>query len=192
MPFSSRPTRWSATPATWRHRPQGSGLQLADLGFSATNLGTLPLPPGMQGAQQLWSNFVPRLKGYKDAAIFPARKGMSYLSVRPLWHGVHSPLAALAAAQAAQGCEGAQTWLLRAGPWRDFYFVILWHLVRTRRWSRSPSGRIRPRAVGRGPGTVAGLVRGPHRLPPGRRGPAPVAADRLHRTTACAWWWPAF
>ena len=26
---------------------------LADLGFSATNLGSLALPPGMQGAQQL-------------------------------------------------------------------------------------------------------------------------------------------
>ena len=101
--------------------------QLADLGFAPTNLSALPLPAGMQGAQQLLRDFLPRMAAYKQARDYPGRKGVSYLSVH-LRFGTVSirQLAALAAAQAAQGCEGAQTWLSELA-WRDFYFMILWH-----------------------------------------------------------------
>lgn len=101
--------------------------QLADLGFASTNLSALPLPAGMQGAQQLLRDFLPRMAAYKQARDYPGRKGVSYLSVH-LRFGTVSirQLAALAAAQAAQGCEGAQTWLSELA-WRDFYFMILWH-----------------------------------------------------------------
>ena len=111
-----------APPAANEHLPK-----LADLGFTATNLGVLPLPVGMQGAQQLLRDFLPRMATYKQARDFPGRKGVSYLSVH-LRFGTVSirQLAALAATQAAQGCEGAQTWLSELA-WRDFYFMILWH-----------------------------------------------------------------
>ena len=108
--------------------PAGERLPtLADLGFSATNLGSLALPPGMQGAQQLLHDFAPRMAAYQEARNFPARKGVSYLSVH-LRFGTVSirQLAALAAGQAAQGCAGAQTWLSELA-WRDFYFMILRH-----------------------------------------------------------------
>ncbi len=108
--------------------PAGESLpKLADLGFLPTNLHMLPLPTGMQGAQQLLRDFIPRMAAYKTARDYPGRKGVSYLSVH-LRFGTISvrQLAALAAARAAQGCEGAQTWLSELA-WRDFYFMILWH-----------------------------------------------------------------
>ncbi|MGD9773744.1 cryptochrome/photolyase family protein [Diaphorobacter sp.] len=108
--------------------PAGEALPtLQVLGFEATNLRQMALPTGMQGAQQLLQDFVPRMAAYKDARDYPGRRGVSYLSVH-LRFGTVSirQLAALAAAQAAQGCEGAQTWLSELA-WRDFYFMILWH-----------------------------------------------------------------
>ena len=100
---------------------------LADLWFETTNLRALPIPTGMQGAQQLLQNFAPRMAAYHEARDFPGRKGVSYLSVH-LRFGTVSirQLAALAAEQAAQGSEGAHTWLSELA-WRDFYFMILWH-----------------------------------------------------------------
>jgi deoxyribodipyrimidine photo-lyase len=111
-----------ALPPANEHLPR-----LTDLGFAATNLSALPLPAGMQGAQQLLRDFLPRMAAYGQARDYPGRKGVSYLSTH-LRFGTVSvrQLAALAAAQAAQGCEGAQTWLSELA-WRDFYFMILWH-----------------------------------------------------------------
>jgi len=108
--------------------PTGEALPtLADLGFVSTNLAALPLPPGMQGAQRLLQDFVPRMAAYHEMRDYPGRKGVSYLSVH-LRFGTVSirQLAALAALQARQGCAGAQSWLSELA-WRDFYFMILWH-----------------------------------------------------------------
>lgn len=108
--------------------PAGEVLPtLADIGFAPSNLHHLPLPTGMQGAQQLLQDFVPRLADYHAARDFPGRKGVSYLSVH-LRFGTISirQLAGLAAGQAANGCLGAQTWLSELA-WRDFYSMILWH-----------------------------------------------------------------
>lgn len=101
--------------------------RLNDLGFQRTNLRSLPLPIGEQGAQQLLQDFLPRLSTYQDVRDYPARKGVSYLSVH-LRFGTISirQLARLAYAQAQQGDVGAQTWLSELA-WRDFYFMILWH-----------------------------------------------------------------
>lgn len=100
---------------------------LEALGFMPTNLQRVAIPVGLQGAQELLSNFLPRLKAYKVARDFPGRKGVSYLSVH-LRFGTVSirQLARLAQQQAQQGDEGAQTWLSELA-WRDFYFMILWH-----------------------------------------------------------------
>lgn len=108
--------------------PSGETLpSLASLGFALADPGALPLPAGMQGAQRLLRDFVPRMAAYHEARDYPGRKGVSYLSVH-LRFGTVSirQLADLAARQAAQGCAGAQAWLSELA-WRDFYFMILWH-----------------------------------------------------------------
>ncbi len=108
--------------------PAGERLPtLSELGFSSTNLQELPIPTGMRGAQQLLRDFVPRMAEYQEARDYPARKGVSYLSVH-LRFGTVSirQLGGLAAEQAARGCVGAQTWLSELA-WRDFYFMILWY-----------------------------------------------------------------
>ena len=100
---------------------------LEQLGFAATNLTQLPLPVGMQGAQKLLQDFLPRMHHYHVARDYPGRKGVSYLSVH-LRFGTVSirTLAQHAYERAQQGDEGAQTWLSELA-WRDFYFMILWH-----------------------------------------------------------------
>jgi len=109
-------------------RPPGESIpSLEDIGFEATNVTSLALPIGSDGAQKLLHDFLPRMAAYKLARDFPSRKGVSYLSVH-LRFGTVSirQLAAYAARRAAEGCEGAQTWLSELA-WRDFYFMILWH-----------------------------------------------------------------
>lgn len=100
---------------------------LEDLGFARSNLRDLPILTGMQGAEKLLQDFLPRMRAYHEARDFPGRKGVSYLSVH-LRFGTVSirRLAALARQQAVQGDEGAQTWLSELA-WRDFYFMILHH-----------------------------------------------------------------
>ena len=100
---------------------------LAGLGFSPSNLAQLPLPTGMQGARQLLKDFMARIDGYRTARDYPARKGVSYLSVH-LRFGTVSvrELAALAHQRSSQGSEGAATWLSEL-VWRDFYQMVLWH-----------------------------------------------------------------
>ncbi|WP_313075932.1 deoxyribodipyrimidine photo-lyase [Melaminivora sp.] len=100
---------------------------LEELGFARTNLGTLALPTGQDGAQQLLRDFASRLSCYHEARDYPARKGVSYLSVH-LRFGTLSirEAARLAWPHAARGDAGAQVWLSELC-WRDFYFMILWH-----------------------------------------------------------------
>ena len=117
----ARYARNLAPPPAGEHLPT-----LEELGFARTNLQALPLPTGMQGAQQLLQDFLPRMAQYAQARDFPGRKGVSYLSVH-LRFGTLSirQMAGLAVQQAAQGDNGAQTWLSELA-WRDFYFMILW------------------------------------------------------------------
>ena len=104
---------------------------LEDLGFEITNLSTLPIPTGMSGGAELFTQFLPRMPGYRGTRDFPAVKGPSYLSVH-LRFGTVSVRAlarraveALRAGEGAQaGAEGTATWLSEL-IWRDFYFMIL-------------------------------------------------------------------
>ena len=103
---------------------------LAALGFSPSNLASLPIPTGTQGARQLLADFAGRMGDYRTARDFPARKGVSYLSVH-LRFGTVSirEVAALAhglSQQGSEGSEGAATWLSELA-WRDFYHMVLWH-----------------------------------------------------------------
>ena len=79
---------------------------LEELGFVRTNLHTLLLPIGMQGAQQLLRDFLSRMHLYHEARDYPGRKGVSYLSVH-LRFGTISirQIAQLAHERAAQGDE---------------------------------------------------------------------------------------
>ena len=99
-------------------------ISLAALGFTPSNLASLPLPTGMQGGRALLNDFSKRIDGYRDARDFPARKGVSYLSTH-LRFGTVS-VRELAGLAHRQGGEGAATWLSEL-VWRDFYHMILWH-----------------------------------------------------------------
>ena len=106
-------------------KPEGETLPtLADIGFVPSNLAALPIPLGMHGAQLLLDDFKTRIENYRDARDFPARKGVSYLSVH-LRFGTIS-VRELAALAHRHGGEGAATWLSEL-VWRDFYQMILWH-----------------------------------------------------------------
>ena len=106
-------------------KPEGETLPtLNDLGFTASNLAALPIPLGMHGARQLLDDFKTRIENYRNARDFPARKGVSYLSVH-LRFGTIS-VRELAALAHRHGGEGAATWLSEL-VWRDFYQMILWH-----------------------------------------------------------------
>jgi deoxyribodipyrimidine photo-lyase len=97
---------------------------LESLGFKVTNLSQLKLPTGMQGAQQLFNDFMFRIGDYHETRNFPAVKGPSYLSVH-LRFGTISIRQLARAAKYASG-EGAVTWLNEL-MWRDFYFQVLYH-----------------------------------------------------------------
>jgi deoxyribodipyrimidine photo-lyase len=97
---------------------------LAELGFEPTDLAALPLPVGMNGAQQLFRDFVERVDDYAARRDFPALKGPSYLSAH-LRFGTIS-IRQLAGYAHARGGRGAETWLAEL-IWRDFYQMILFH-----------------------------------------------------------------
>ena len=101
---------------------------LRDIGFSPTNLSSLGIIPGMQGARVLADDFCGRIGHYAERRDFPAIKGVSYLSVH-LRFGTVSirELVARALAFGAEtGDAGAATWLSEL-IWREFYFMILDH-----------------------------------------------------------------
>ena len=100
---------------------------LRQLGFEPTDLGELPLPTGMSGAQTLFREFVDRIDDYAATRDFPAIKGGSQLSAH-LRFGTIS-IRQLAAHAHAQPSRGAATWLSEL-IWRDFYHAILWHYPR--------------------------------------------------------------
>ncbi|WP_303785800.1 deoxyribodipyrimidine photo-lyase [Azovibrio restrictus] len=111
--------------------PPVAGLpELAELGFTPTNLQELGIRPGMSGARAAWTEFQGRMDRYKALRDFPAVKGVSYLSVH-LRFGTLS-IRELAATAWRQGGEGAETWLSEL-VWRDFYFMLLDHFPHVER-----------------------------------------------------------
>lgn len=93
---------------------------LSELGFEATGLAALGIEPGMRGARARWDEFREhRLGHYGELRDYPARKGVSYLSVH-LRFGTLSIRELVRSALAEQ----ADAWLNEL-IWRDFYFMIL-------------------------------------------------------------------
>ena len=98
---------------------------LGDIGFQASNLSTLKIPTGLQGAHALFETFFDRMDNYHATRDFPAVKGPSYLGVH-LRFGTLSirQLVAIAWQRQLAGSAGAAVWLSEL-VWRDFYFSIL-------------------------------------------------------------------
>ena len=98
---------------------------LQDMGFETTNLKELNIPVGTAGANELFTDFLSRMKLYGETRNFPAVKGPSYLSVH-LRFGTVSirQLARTAFEEQSAGSEGAAVWLSEL-IWRDFYAQIL-------------------------------------------------------------------
>lgn len=127
-------------------RPEGERRpvpSLAEIGFEATNLAKLPLPPGSAGAAQLLADFLPRLAVYGEARNFPAVKGPSYLGVHLRFGTVSIREVARLAWEASQQSEpgagaGASVWLSEL-IWRDFYHQILAHHPRVAAHSFKPA-----------------------------------------------------
>ena len=100
---------------------------LEAIGFEHSNLHSLRLPGGEQGAQRLWSDFVDRIDDYARTRDFPAIKGPSYLSVHLRFGTLSIRQLARHAWQRTQGGSmGAQVWLSEL-VWREFYHQILHH-----------------------------------------------------------------
>ncbi len=95
--------------------------ELSVLGFVEADL---KLAAGSGGADALLADFVPRMVHYQALRDFPAKKGVSYLSVH-LRFGTVS-IRRLARLAWEMGGVGADTWLSEL-IWRDFYHMILWH-----------------------------------------------------------------
>ncbi|AUL99190.1 deoxyribodipyrimidine photolyase [Rhodocyclaceae bacterium] len=115
-------------PHAHRLAPRPSARQtmptLAALGFERTDLTSLRLPTGMRGGQALADDFIGRIARYREARDYPARKGVSYLSVH-LRFGTVS-VRELYARALAEGSDGAQCWVDEL-IWREFFQMILWH-----------------------------------------------------------------
>ena len=102
---------------------------LAALGFSAGNLPALQIPLGESGAQQLLSEFAPRIGRYHAARDYPGAKGPSYLSVHLRFGTIairELVRLAVRARHDPSQSEGAATWWSEL-IWRDFYMQILHH-----------------------------------------------------------------
>ncbi len=123
--FQFRPYPIEKYAARFAPKPDSETMpSLAALGFAASNLAGLQIPTGMHGARQMLDDFRSRIDAYRCARDYPARKGVSYLSVH-LRFGTLS-VRELAALAYRHGGEGASTWLSEL-VWRDFYQMILWH-----------------------------------------------------------------
>ena len=103
---------------------------LESLGFERTDLLDLGIAPGMSGARALLEDFAARIGEYDLARDYPAKKGVSYLSV----HNRFGTASVRELARLARGGHGrgAATWLSEIA-WRDFFFQILWHFPRVER-----------------------------------------------------------
>ncbi|MBA2965247.1 MULTISPECIES: cryptochrome/photolyase family protein [Ramlibacter] len=111
----------AARPAAWARAVP----TLAELGFEPTDLASLAVPVGAQGAARQLQAFDRRIDRYQATRDYPALDGTSGLSVQ-LRFGTLSvrALARLAHARAATGDAGAATWLSEL-IWRDFFVQVL-------------------------------------------------------------------
>lgn len=100
---------------------------LSELGFVATNLGSLHLGVGSPGGRALLEDFSARMQHYGQWRDFPSLRGPSYLSVH-LRFGTVSirELTRVAFERSEAGDAGAEAWLSEL-IWRDFYHQILYH-----------------------------------------------------------------
>jgi deoxyribodipyrimidine photo-lyase len=98
---------------------------LKDIGFEPSNLSSLKIPTGSQGARSLFDGFLERMDSYDATRDFPAIKGPSYLGLH-LRFGTVSirKLVGTALQRSIQGSTGAAVWLSEL-IWRDFYFQVL-------------------------------------------------------------------
>ena len=96
-------------------------LSIEDLGFQRTNLKDLNIPTGSLGGKKLLNNFVDRIDNYKSLRTYPAKKGVSYLSVHNRFGTISIREQALIAIK--KNTEGAMVWLNEL-IWRDFYFQM--------------------------------------------------------------------
>jgi deoxyribodipyrimidine photo-lyase len=94
------------------------------MGFEETDLLQKGFVMGTAGAQQVWSDFLGRMDHYRALRDFPAKKGVSYLSIHQRFGTIS--IRELARHAIANGSEGAQSWLSEL-IWRDFYFQILFN-----------------------------------------------------------------
>jgi len=108
-------------------RPTGAPPALPgldDIGFTS---GEAPLPPGMDGAEELFEAFVSEMADYGRARDFPAEEGTSRLSAH-LRFGTtsirHLVRTAQQMVQSGAGGTGAAVWLSEL-IWRDFYAMVL-------------------------------------------------------------------
>lgn len=97
---------------------------LEALGFEPAGLESLGVRAGADGARTQLDAFVPRMAGYDRERDFPARSGVSRLSVHNRFGTIS--IRALARAALADGSPGASTFLDELA-WRDFFFQVLWH-----------------------------------------------------------------
>lgn len=106
----------------------GGVPSLAEIGFETTNLATLKLPSGPDGAWTLLDDFLAhRIDDYAKTRDFPAVKGPSYLSTHLRFGTVSIRRLAREAWQRVQGgSRGAEVWLSEL-VWRDFYHQVLHH-----------------------------------------------------------------
>ena len=116
---------WPVQPAPDQLPANAPALpSLADIGFDAGNLDALPIVPGAEGGEAAFSAFRERIGTYKALRDFPAKKGVSYLSVH-LRFGTVS-IRQLVSFCLSEGGQGADTWLSEL-IWREFYQMVLWH-----------------------------------------------------------------
>jgi deoxyribodipyrimidine photo-lyase len=101
---------------------------LSDIGFEPTNLASLKLPIGAEGARALFDDFLSdRIDDYAATRDFPAVRGPSYLSTHLRFGTVSIRRLAREAWQRMQGASrGAEVWLSEL-IWRDFYHQVLHH-----------------------------------------------------------------
>lgn len=105
-------------------RPAEAMPGLAEIGFEATDLDTLGVAAGSEGAVERFEDFAERIDDYAVARDFPGVKGVSYLSVHFRFGTTSIRRAAAFASQ--QASAGAASWLNEL-IWRDFYQQVLYH-----------------------------------------------------------------
>jgi len=107
-----------------RNKDTAAIPDLAALGFEPTNLKTLGIKPGTDGALEALDEFLQRIDNYHETRDYPAVRGVSYLSVHNRFGTVS--IRRLARLAWERRTRGADIWLSEL-IWREFYFQILYH-----------------------------------------------------------------